>query len=164
MVIRAKNGIIVPDCGAVIEKSPPWTCIFAGGIGTSDWILAGFVDAHSWTGYSHSANCGSPYGFVGGPLLGSPFFVQYNISCTPCEGSVFQIPRKTGGNESSSVSGAAGINGSAGYLPIAYAITSCHIGATMNAAIFFCMGLLSLFPAHAPMDMPGVYPTTHTSR
>ena len=86
------------------------------------------------------------------------------MSCIPCEGSVFGFPRRTGGSESKEGSGAGGVKPPDGYFPIAYAITSCHKGAMMKAAIFFCMEELSLLPAHAPTATLGVYPMIHASR
>src|SRR3990167_6212697 len=96
-------------------KNPSSCATGRADMGVLGAIFAGFAAAHNCTGYSQRANCGSLAGFSGGPLLGPPFFVQKMISCTPREGSVFQSPRKTGGSESSSASGAAGANGSDEY-------------------------------------------------
>ena len=49
-----------------------------------------------------------------------------------------------------------GVKVSDGYFCNANSMISCHMGAMMNAAILFSMGVLSLLPAHAPSAIPGV--------
>src|SRR3989338_9257 len=82
------------------------------------------------------------------------------MSCTPEEPAY--TPLRAAGT-SEGIGGGA-LKNSCGYLLSAYRITSFHIGATMYPAISLTMGELSLFPAHTPIAIDGVYPMVHASR
>src|SRR3989344_1303162 len=147
--------IYVPAAGESIRNNPVLEVPSGTTPGTVEVPDPKFCPAaQSCTGYSQYANCGSDQGFTGGPPLGLSLLTQNKISCTPCAGFEFHWPRKTGGRESYPGSGAGGTKSPAEYLSMAYCMNSCHIGAMINAAIFFCIGELSLLPAHAPTEIP----------
>src|SRR3989338_6166118 len=84
-----------------------------------------------------------------------PEFVSIKYDREPCH-----TPRKTG---FCGLGNCGSVNDSFPSLPSALSMNSLQRGEIVIPAMFSFMGVLLLFPAHAPTTIFGVYPTVHAS-